>query len=58
MSRLSPTEAAEIYGYGYRTGHRGRELVDLRLGAEAQEEFRLGYEQGKEDAANGKPMRE
>lgn len=58
MNRLSPTEAAEIYGHGYRVAHRGGAPIDLRLGAEAQEEFRLGYEQGKEDAANGKPMRE
>jgi hypothetical protein len=55
---MSPLEAAEIYGYGYRVGHRGGAPIDLKMGAEAQKEFNSGYEQGKEDAGNGKSMRE
>jgi hypothetical protein len=47
---MSPTEAAQIFGFGYRTGHRGGQPVDLGLGEEAQEEFNNGYEQGKQDA--------
>ena len=54
MKTFDAIDAAQIFGSGYRDGERGADKRDLSsYGAEAQEEYLSGYEQGSHDAQRG-----